>query len=85
MFASTYLIASYLLMPGEASHLTVSSYICGVFLYAIAKPGVFVVAHVAYFGPIIIVWFSTIGLLGAVEVIRFPAIVGAPTHATVSN
>src|SRR6516165_8716217 len=30
-----------------------------------------------YFGPIIIVWFSTIGLLGAVEVIRFPAIVGA--------
>jgi len=30
-----------------------------------------------YFGPIIIVWFSTIGLLGAVEVVRFPAIVGA--------
>ena len=30
-----------------------------------------------YFGPIIIVWFSTIGLLGAIEVIRFPAIVGA--------
>ena len=30
-----------------------------------------------YFGPIIIVWFSTIGLLGAVEVVRFPAIVRA--------
>jgi KUP system potassium uptake protein len=30
-----------------------------------------------YFGPIIIVWFSTIGLLRAIEVIRFPAIVRA--------
>ena len=36
-----------------------------------------------YFGPVIIVWFSTIGLLGAIEIIRFPAILRAldPRHA----
>jgi KUP system potassium uptake protein len=27
-----------------------------------------------FFGPVIIVWFSTIGLLGAIEVVRHPAI-----------
>jgi KUP system potassium uptake protein len=30
-----------------------------------------------YFGPIIIVWFSTIGLLGLVEIVRNPAILRA--------
>src|ERR1700751_2880935 len=36
-----------------------------------------------YFGPIIIVWFITIGLLGAIEVVRYPAIIRAldPGHA----
>src|SRR5271169_2034492 len=36
-----------------------------------------------YFGPIIIVWFITIGLLGAIEVVRYPAIIRAldPRHA----
>jgi KUP system potassium uptake protein len=36
-----------------------------------------------YFGPIIIIWFSTIGLLGLVEITRNPAILRAidPLHA----
>lgn len=36
-----------------------------------------------YFGPIIIVWFGTIALLGGVEILRYPAIVLAvdPRHA----
>ena len=38
-----------------------------------------------YFGPVIIVWFSTIGLLGAVEVVRYPIIIQAldPRHASI--
>ena len=37
----------------------------------------------AFFGPIMVIWFSTIGALGAYQITRYPAILGAlsPHHA----
>jgi KUP system potassium uptake protein len=50
-------------------------------LFAIQRHGTAGVARV--FGPVMVLWFLVIGTLGAVEVVRHPAVLGAlsPLHA----
>jgi hypothetical protein len=54
LWVAVYFILHFVLIPGLDSPMEITFYTLVVMLESIAKPGVFLVAHVVYFGPVVL-------------------------------